>query len=253
MKISAVILTHNNERTIANCILSIKHIVDEIIIVDDFSSDETLNIVSACKKVRLFQRELSNDFASQRNFGIGHAANDWILHIDSDEYFSVGLQNEIAGLCLDKDINYLVKRKNMNFHGYTIEELNNRPLLATKEKQFISELHEYIVSERSQFLKSFLVHDCWIDLEDFVEDINTYSYRKALTWHENGRKYRPHWLIFRQLIVAIYLFFVRYFLQGRFKFGPKAFLYCLYWSSEEILVGLKYIELEKAQCPESEY
>ena len=62
MKISAVILTHNNERTIENCILSIKHIVDEIIIVDDFSSDETLNIVSACKKVRLFQRELSNDF-----------------------------------------------------------------------------------------------------------------------------------------------------------------------------------------------
>lgn len=98
--ISAVVLSHNDclniERTLQSLIWC-----DEIIVVDDFSSDKTLETVhKVCKDIKfvpykVFQRTLNDDFSAQRNFGLAKATGEWVLFVDSDEVVSKNLANEI--------------------------------------------------------------------------------------------------------------------------------------------------------------
>ena len=215
-KVSAVILTRNNEKTIKQCLDSIKKIVDEIIIVDDGSSDKTVSIVKSFKNSKVFYRKLNNDFASQRNFGIGKAKNKLIMHIDSDEYLSLDLVRALDKLKMDSKKCYIVKRINKNFHGETIETLAGRPLIADRTLKFKGNLHEKIDVKSSIELKGLLVHDCWLGLDDFVNDINIYSGRKAEIWVDQGRQYSTVFLLFRQVAAFLFYFFVRYFYEKGF-------------------------------------
>lgn len=245
MKVSAVILTKNSENTIIKCLDSIDEIVDEIIIVDDFSEDKTLSLVKKYKNTIIFQRSLKNNFSKQRNFGIGKVSNKFVMHIDSDEFLSDELKNSIEKEIPLKEVCYYVNRKNLNFYGFAMEKLINRPLICPKNLKFRGALHEYVVSKNKKRISGSLIHDCWVDLEEFVNDLNEYSTRKARTWIEQKRNYSTFYLLIRQIALSFYLFFGRFFYQKRFLFGTEAFFYCFYWASEEILVGLKYIEMKR--------
>ncbi|OGK10055.1 hypothetical protein A2767_00290 [Candidatus Roizmanbacteria bacterium RIFCSPHIGHO2_01_FULL_35_10] len=98
MKITVVILTKNEEKNIERAIKSVQF-CNEIIIIDDYSSDKTLDIVYKVLKVhKVFQRKLNNDFAGQRNFGMTKAKNEWVFFLDADEEVSDELQNEIKSI-----------------------------------------------------------------------------------------------------------------------------------------------------------
>lgn len=85
-KISGVIITYNEEKFIENCILSIKDVVDEIVVLDSYSNDKTEEI---CKKynVKFFQNEFSG-FTTQKNLASEKAENDFVLSLDADEELS---------------------------------------------------------------------------------------------------------------------------------------------------------------------
>tara|TARA_Y100000389_G_scaffold10797_1_gene10034 strand:+ start:18279 stop:19028 length:750 start_codon:yes stop_codon:yes gene_type:complete len=243
-KISVIVLTHNNENTIHRCLNSIKSVADEIIIVDDFSCDKTLNIIKefSCK---VYSRNLGNDFSEQRNFGISKASNEFILTIDSDEELDDDLIEGIKNVTLDKSIVITCDRLNKNFCGYDKVHLDRRPLIMHNSMKFQGSLHEYITYKKSIKLNGTLIHNSWVSLDDFMNDINVYSSRKALAWHHDKRDYNNFFLIFRQMFVFIYQFLYRYIIEARFKHGACGFLYCLFWASEELAVGLKYMELKK--------
>lgn len=244
-KISAVILTHNNQKTIEKCIQSVFSVVDEIIIIDDYSSDKTLDILSSYEKTRVFQRKLDNDFASQRNYGIDLAKNKFILTIDSDEFISDELIKSLKETSLSDKKNYIVFRKNINFHGGCDVLLKDRPFITTKNNKFKNALHERIEFNERYILDGLIIHDCWINLSDFVNDINVYSERKARIWIKEGRSYGCFRLAIRQVLAFMYQFAKRFFWEKRLFHGSKAFMYCLFWASEEILVGMKYIEIKE--------
>ena len=94
--ISGVILTKNEEKNIIDCLETV-NFCDEIIIVDDNSTDRTVELVKRFnqEKIKLFERELNNDFSAQRQFGIEKAENDWILFVDADERITPDLATEI--------------------------------------------------------------------------------------------------------------------------------------------------------------
>lgn len=96
IKISAYILTKNEERYIRNCLESIKDVVDEIIIVDGHSVDKTIDI---CKEYtdKIYLHKFSG-FAKERTFALSKTAHEWILQIDADETLSEKLQSELRGL-----------------------------------------------------------------------------------------------------------------------------------------------------------
>src|SRR5258706_16237953 len=93
MQITAIILAKNEENNISECVKSTSF-CDEILVIDDNSTDKT---VSIAKKLgtKVISHSLNNNFSAQRNFGLSQAMNEWVLFIDADERVSNELQNEI--------------------------------------------------------------------------------------------------------------------------------------------------------------
>ena len=243
LKISAVILTHNNEDTLKKCLDSVSGVVDEIIVVDDNSTDGTRHILdnSDC---RVYTRALE-DFSSQRNYGISKALFEWILTIDSDEYLDEELKLAVESLKrakLEADC-YIARRFNRNFYGGTRVLLSRRPLLMRSTFRFRGELHESVDYKSFDVLDGQIIHDCWKNLSDFVNDIDVYSTRKAKIWIDEGRSYWVPFLMIRQLTAFNFQIFYRLFIEMRVLYGCKAIIYCIFWASEELLVGLKYLEM----------
>jgi glycosyltransferase involved in cell wall biosynthesis len=92
--ISVIILTKNEEGNIEACLKTLKW-CDEIILIDDHSIDKILELA---KKLgaKIFERDLNDDFASQRNFGLSQAKNKWVLFVDADERVTPQLRAEIT-------------------------------------------------------------------------------------------------------------------------------------------------------------
>lgn len=96
MNLSAVIITLNEERNIGRCLESIKDVVDEIIVVDSFSTDKTEEICLSYG-AKVFKQQWLG-FAGQKNFANRLASNEWILSIDADEALSEELKQSIIQL-----------------------------------------------------------------------------------------------------------------------------------------------------------
>jgi glycosyltransferase involved in cell wall biosynthesis len=96
IKLSAVIITLNEERNIERCLTSLLNLADEIIVLDSFSSDKTKEI---CTKfnVRFIQKQWKG-YSNTKNYANSLATNNFILSIDADEEISETLKNSIASI-----------------------------------------------------------------------------------------------------------------------------------------------------------
>lgn len=114
--ISTIIITKNEEENLEKCIKSVKW-CDEVIVIDDNSTDRTLEIAKKYDAV-VYPHPLNNDFSKQRNFGMSKAKNEWIFFVDSDEVVSDALTYEIQNAITLKD-------QNLNsFNGFYIKRVD---------------------------------------------------------------------------------------------------------------------------------
>jgi glycosyltransferase involved in cell wall biosynthesis len=105
MKISYGILTHNEGERIEKLIeqlLEIKRLQDEIIIIDDYSSDPaTISVIEKYQlkdNIKLFHNHLSENFSQQKNFLNSKCTGDWIVNLDADELLSEGLKTNLVAI-----------------------------------------------------------------------------------------------------------------------------------------------------------
>lgn len=85
VKISACVITKNEADNLARCLQSVKNIVNEIIVVDTGSSDDTVKIAEELG-AKVFHFAWVNNFAAARNHALAQAKGDWIIFLDADEY-----------------------------------------------------------------------------------------------------------------------------------------------------------------------
>ncbi len=110
LKISATIITFNEERNISRVIESLR-CCDEIVVIDSGSTDRTCEIAA-----NLGARVLENPwagFSSQKNFASEHAEHDWVLSLDADESLSEALEGEI----------WQIKKNGARYDAYTMPRL----------------------------------------------------------------------------------------------------------------------------------
>ena len=93
IKLSAVIITFNEERNIARCIDSLAFVADEIIVVDSFSTDQTKRICIE-RGVRFIEHYFEGHI-QQKNFALSQATYNYIISLDADEYLSTTLTKSI--------------------------------------------------------------------------------------------------------------------------------------------------------------
>ncbi|CAB3395200.1 glycosyltransferase family 2 protein [Kyrpidia spormannii] len=84
--VAAVIVAKNESRSIGRCLESLKGAVDEILVVDTGSTDDTAAVAETFPGVRVLFYAWNDNFAAARNFGLDNIAADWVLWIDADEW-----------------------------------------------------------------------------------------------------------------------------------------------------------------------
>lgn len=127
--ISACVITKNEEKNIARCLNNIRDLVDEIIVVDSFSTDKTVEIARRYTD-KVYQRQLAS-FSEQRNYASSLASNRWVLHIDADEVWDDDLRREIERLFVSGEYKkyaaFCFAKKTFDEKGEFVFELYSYP------------------------------------------------------------------------------------------------------------------------------
>ncbi len=218
--LSIIVPTFNEERNIEACLRSIRW-ADEILVVDSFSTDRTLEIARPLS-TRILQHEYVNS-AAQKNWAIPQAAHRWVMIVDSDERVTPELAGEIGAL-LERGPScdgYVIRRLN-HFHGKPIRHGGwgrDRVLrLFDKEKGRYQEKHvhaEVEVNGTVAELNHLILHDTFHGFDDYLGKMARYTEWGARDVLEKGRRPRAHDLVLRPLG----RFAKRYVLQGGFLDG----------------------------------
>lgn len=240
--LSAVILTRDNERTIARAVESLKGLAEELIVVDDGSTDRTLEIIRAIWPDAKFLSRVLDRFDAQRNFGLEHVKGEWTIMIDSDEELDLTLREAIRKeMRAPKAKAYGVYRLNRAFDRVSEEKLI-RTVLFPSVLRFEHALHENIDVPLT-YLPGRLIHNSWVDASDWLKDINNYSTHTAKKWLIENRNYSRFWLMCLAFGLPLYTFCQLYFGRKRYLNGFfVGFLYTLANATEWWFVILKYYE-----------
>ena len=177
--LSVVIITLNEEPKIKDCLESVAW-ADEIIVVDSFSKDNTVEIAGNYTD-KIYQREFAG-FGEQKNFALSKASGDWILSIDADERVTFELQEEIKRtLANPRACGYYMPRKSY-FSNKWIKHCGWWPdyllRLFRKDCGHFSDraVHEALqVDGPTVKLKNPLEHYPFFSISDLIKKADTYS------------------------------------------------------------------------------
>lgn len=243
--ISVVVLTRNEEENIKNCLQSIKDLASEIILIDDYSTDETIKIARDLG-AKVFLNKLDSDFSKQRNFGLKKAKNKWVMFLDADEMVSNKLAQEIKTVISnDKDINGYFFKRNDSFAGCFLRhgETANVRLLRLAKKNSGSwqrKVHEtWDVKGQTKEFKNPLLHYPHSTVTDFLKEINFYSSLHAESLKKEGVK--PS--LFRLIFNPLGKFISNYIVKKGFLDGTPGLITSLMMSFHSFLARGKLFNL----------
>jgi len=237
--ITAVVLTHNNETTLKRTLTSIRW-CDELLVIDDFSTDKTVAIAKQYK-ANVIPRHVGADFAAQRNFGLKKARGDWVFFVDSDEVVSGGLKNEIleavdnpnvVGYYLSR-VDYLYGRRLLHGETGSVRLLR----LAKRDAgQWQQPVHEvWGVDGPKVVLREPIFHYPHPNVAQFLTDINWYSTVYA-TYLFSQKKKEPQWFI---VIYPVAKFIINYVVKLGFLDGMPGMIVAMMMSFHSFLVRAK--------------
>jgi len=242
-KISAVLITKDEELNIRRCLESITW-VDEIIVIDSESVDNTHSIANEYG-AKIYSPDWQG-YGHAKQESVKHATHDWILSIDADEVVSEDLKNEIIAVlslenCAD---GYLIPRKT-NFMGRWINYSNWYPdhvlrLFNKTKGGFNSNLvHEAVeVEGQKKYLKNDLLHYSYPTLDEYFRKFNIYTRMGAEDLLAKGKKTS----LFGIFIKPLAAFIKHYFLKKGFLDGIEGFLISFLSS---VAVMVKYAKLRE--------
>lgn len=241
--LTAVILAKNEEKNLPSCLKSIFW-VDEIVLIDDYSTDKTIEIAKK-SEVEVFQRKL-DDFSSQRNFALEKVKSPWVLFIDPDEEVTPELAQEIKQAVKSSEFSgFRFPRKNIIF-GKWIKHSGWYPdfqlHLFKKEKgKYVGRVHEQVeIKGKVGELKNFLIHHNYQSISQYLEKLSRYSSLEAENQIDLGHKFSWKDLIKKPLGE----FLRRFFAEEGYKDGVHGLALSLLQAFSELVVYLKIWEKE---------
>lgn len=242
--LSVVVLTKNEQSRIAKCLDSVNW-ADEIIVVDDESTDKTVEIAKAYTD-RVFIRKMDIE-GRHRNWAYAQAKNLWILSIDADEVVTPELRGEIEKVFSNepKENGFTIPRRNyigdywVKYGGwYPSSQLK----LFRKDKfryEDVSVHPRAFMDDPCGHLKQDLLHYSYRNLEDFLHKLNNQTTREAEKWFVQNKPMRLGRFIWRGIDR-----FVRTYIGRRgYKDGFMGLVIAFYAGFYQFISYLKYREL----------
>ena len=248
-KLTALIPCRNEERNIRDCLESVEF-ADEILVVDSFSTDATLDIARRYTD-RILQHEYVNS-AAQKNWAIPQASHPWVLIVDADERVTPDLRDEIGRiLAADGPCDgYWLRRRNVflgreiRFSGWQndrVLRLFRRDLGRYQDKHVHAGL---LLDGRPGACRHPLLHYSYRSLEDELAKTRRYGQWGAADALDAGKKPTARRLLWH----PVFTFLHRYLLRGGFLDGRHGLVLCLF---QAFGVFYKYARLWEMTLPTS--
>jgi glycosyltransferase involved in cell wall biosynthesis len=225
--LSVCIITKNEEEELPRCLSSVKDIADEIIVIDDNSSDRTRTIAKEFG-AKVYVHELEN-FASQKNYALGKATEDWVFFIDADEECTQELRDAIRQILTraqdDGTNGYLIPRRNIIL-GKEIKYSRWSPdkhiwLFKREKGKWIGRIHEEVhVDGKVGEITSAKIHYQYKTVTEFLAMVNNYTEREADQKVGMGEKFSYFMLFYAPLLS----FFRRFLYKQGFRDGWRGFI-----------------------------
>jgi glycosyltransferase involved in cell wall biosynthesis len=212
-RLTALVTTFNEEVNLPECLASLAF-ADEIVVVDSFSTDRTIEIARSFPGVRVLQREYFGS-AAQKNWGMDRVTTPWLFILDADERVTPELSREIVAL-LERGPeanHYAVRRRNV-FLGRLIRHsgwsdrvvrLLRRGSVRYAKRRVHADLHP---QGPTPLLRHPIVHHTARNLEQYLEKQHRYALWGAADAFRQGRKagpvelgLRPAWRFLRTYVI----------------------------------------------------
>ncbi|MBF2066447.1 MAG: glycosyltransferase family 2 protein [Calothrix sp. C42_A2020_038] len=248
-KVTPVILTYNEAPNI-NRTLQKLFWATQIIVVDSYSTDETLDILKLYPQVKIFKR-VFDTHATQWNYGLQQVTTEWILSLDADYTISDELIDEIKGIPRNTAIDgYFCKFKYCVF-GKPLRGtiLPPRQVLFHKEKSvYIDDGHTQLlqVKGKSGMLSSYIYHDDRKSLSRWLWAQDRYLIIEAKKLQETpvsklcfGDSIRK-----QKILAPFVVLFYCLILKGGIFDGWRGWYYAFQRVLAEIILAIRLIEIE---------
>ncbi|MBS1651233.1 MAG: glycosyltransferase family 2 protein [Bacteroidetes bacterium] len=228
IKISAVIITFNEERNIERCLNSLQGVVDEIVVLDSFSTDKTEQICGLYN-VKFFQHKFDGHI-QQKNRAITYATNKYVLSLDADEALSEELKKSIITV-KNTFINkgYYMNRLT-NYCGHWVHHCGWYPdkklRLWDSTKGCWGGINPHDKFElqngdsEAGFLKGDILHYSYYTKNDHYKQVEYFTSISAQAYFEKGKKAPFYKLIVNPIAKFIHHYFLTLgFLDGKAGFN----------------------------------
>ncbi len=243
--LSVLILAKNEEDKIAACLEQVAW-ADEVLVVDDLSTDRTVDI---CRRygARVVHRRFDN-FSDQANYGLRQLTSKWVLSLDADEQVTPSLREQIETVLAQrseyvgftfKRLNYFLGRR-MRYGGWYHDVLH---LFRRGAGQFRGQVHHApSLTGRIGHLHAEVEHRPFQSIGQFVERQNRYTSMEAREWYEQHGNGLTH-EVRRQLTWRPpKLFWKSYVKKQGFREGFHGFLFAVLFAWVDFLKWAKYWE-----------
>lgn len=240
-RISAVILTRNEEPLIERCLLSVRDVVDEIIVVDSWSTDRTPTIAMQ-HGARVVQQSWLG-WVPQRALGIELARHDWVLILEADEIVTPRLAQsirEVTRRAMHPDDGYSIDRRD-DFLGAILPRMRRRSKRDSYVRIFNRTRSAYdpalIVHDEVRFpgraipLEGALIHWRGFSIAEQVSRYASYAPLEATVLEGRGVRVSVLSLIVRPFVRFVWCYVV----CGGFRLGARGLAHALMVASSEYL------------------
>ncbi len=253
-EVSVVIITKNEEERITDCIKSVDGWADEILVVDDESTDKTQHIAQELgAKVLVKKMEIEG---KHRNWSYQQAKNQWVLSLDADERVTEKLKEEISKVLASGTdcVSFSIPRKN-HIGDYWIRwggQYPSRQIKLIKKDKFKweeVEVHPRAFGEgKNGELCGDIIHYTYRDWGDFLNKLNNQTILEARKWYnysfENPKKARYKMNVIHALWRVFDRFMRTYLRKKGYRDGFIGFMVAYLSSFYQILSYAKYKELK---------
>lgn len=226
MKLTAAIITYNEEANIERCIRSLLPVADEVFVVDSFSTDRTKEI---CLKLGArFMEHPFQGHIQQKNYALENASHDWVLSLDADEALTEELQQSILKIKNNPQYNGYRFNRLTNYCGHWVKHCGWYPdtkvRLVNKEKARWMGVNPHdrldmINGETTGFLAGDLLHYSYNNREEHYKQIEYFGDIAANELFEQGKTTNYFTIITKVIAQFIKSFFIKKgFLDGKTGF-----------------------------------
>jgi glycosyltransferase involved in cell wall biosynthesis len=249
IKLSAVIITFNEEDNIGRCIDSVEQTADEVVVVDSFSSDRTAEICQS-RGVEFIQHPFEGHI-EQKNYAVTCAGNDYVLSLDADEALSEELIASIQAARRSWSADGYTMNRRTQYCGRWIRHSGWYPdkkirLWDRRQGHWGGvNPHDHVVMQpgsRLAHLSGDLLHYSYPSIRDHVSQINRFSDIAARAALAAGRQSN---LLMDICLNPTLTFFKKYILKLGFLDGYEGFVISISTAYGKFLKYIKLRELEK--------